>query len=71
MRVTLRRRLPILLAAILAVAAILGYRAWKAHLASLPLEWSGTIEARKVEVGSRQGGRVKEILVREGEKVSA
>jgi HlyD family secretion protein len=70
MRVTLRKRLPILIAATLAVAAIVGYQAWKRHLASLPLEWSGTIEARKIEIGSRQGGRVKEILVREGEKVS-
>jgi HlyD family secretion protein len=64
------RRLRILIAALLAVGAIVGYQAWKRHLASLPLEWSGTIEARKVEVGSRQGGRVKEVLVREGEKVS-
>jgi HlyD family secretion protein len=66
----LRRRLRLLIAVFLAVAAIVGYQAWKRHLASLPLEWSGTIEARKVEVGSRQGGRVKEVLVREGEKVS-
>lgn len=45
-----------------------GYRKWSA---TRPLEWSGTIEARTVEVGSRSGGRVKEVLVREGERVEA
>jgi HlyD family secretion protein len=66
----LRKRLLIIVAAILTVAAVFGYQAWKRHLASLPLEWSGTIEARKIEIGSRQGGRVKEVLVREGEQVN-
>ena len=66
----LRKRFPIVIATILAMAAVFGYQAWKRHVASLPLEWSGTIEARKIEVGSRQGGRVKEVLVREGEQVS-
>jgi HlyD family secretion protein len=67
----LRKRLPIVISVIVATAAVFGYQAWKRHLASLPLEWSGTIEARKIEIGSRQGGRVKEVLVREGEQVSA
>jgi HlyD family secretion protein len=67
----LRKRLPIVVAAILTLAAVVGYQVWRRHVASLPLEWSGTIEARKVEVGSRQGGRVKEVLVREGDQVSA
>jgi multidrug resistance efflux pump len=69
----LRKRLPLplVIVAVLAIAGVVGYQAWKRHLANLPLEWSGTIEARKVEVGSRQGGRVKEVLVREGEQVNA
>src|SRR5581483_573385 len=41
------------------------------HLASLPVEWSGTIEAWTMDVGSRVGGRVKEVLVREGDQVKA
>jgi HlyD family secretion protein len=70
--VTVLRRKPVLLVlGALAIVAVIGYVAWKRHLASLPLEWSGTIEARKVEVGSRQGGRVKEVLVREGDQVNA
>jgi multidrug resistance efflux pump len=36
-----------------------------------PLEWSGTVEARTISVGSRTGGRVKEVLVHEGDSVIA
>ena len=43
-----------------------GYRLWAAHQ---PYEWSGTVEARTISVGSRAGGRVKEVLVREGDRV--
>ena len=57
----------------LAVIAVLalgygGYRFWQAHQ---PYEWSGTVEARTISVGSRAGGRVKEVLVREGDRVKA
>ncbi len=34
-----------------------------------PYEWSGSVEAHTVGVGSRVGGRVKEVLVREGQQV--
>jgi HlyD family secretion protein len=55
----------------LAVIAVLalgygGYRLWQAHQ---PYEWSGTVEARTISVGSRAGGRVKTVLVREGDRV--
>lgn len=43
-----------------------GYRA---YLARKPYEWSGTVEARDITVGSRVGGRVKEVRV--GEAVQA
>jgi HlyD family secretion protein len=55
----------------LLVTAALGYggfRLWKAHQ---PYEWSGTVEARTIAVGSRAGGRIKSVLVREGERVKA
>ena len=49
----------------------LGYGGYRVYLERKPYEWSGTVEARTISVGSRAGGRVKEILVREGERVSA
>lgn len=36
-----------------------------------PLEGSGTIEARNIRVGSRVGGRISEVKVREGQRVEA
>jgi HlyD family secretion protein len=67
----LRKRLPLVLVASLTIVAFLAYQAWKRHLAALPLEWSGTVEARTIKVGSKQGGRIKEVLVREGDQVKA
>jgi len=61
-----KRLIPIALA--LAGALFLGWRAW--HGAQ-PLEWSGTVEARSIRVGSRTGGRVKDVLVHEGDRVGA
>jgi multidrug resistance efflux pump len=48
---------------------IAGYQAWQHYLASRPYEWSGTVEARTIQIGSRQGGRVKAVLVHEGDEV--
>lgn len=45
-----------------------GYRLWQARQ---PYTWSGTVEARTISVGSRAGGRVKAVHVREGEEVKA
>src|SRR5438445_82004 len=45
-----------------------GYRLWQSRQ---PFEWSGTVEARTISVGSRAGGRVKNVIVREGDHVKA
>lgn len=61
-----RRFLP-LVVLVVGIALYLGFTRYKA---SLPYEWSGTVEARTIEVGSRVGGRVKQVLVREGDRVT-
>lgn len=63
-----RRIVGVALAAALIGGGYFGYDKWKA---SRPLEWSGTVEVHSIEVGSRSGGRVKEVLVHEGEEVEA
>ncbi|WP_158501524.1 HlyD family secretion protein [Vitiosangium sp. GDMCC 1.1324] len=62
------RRLIPLAVVVLALIAWAGYRAWAARQ---PYTWAGTVEARDIAVGSRVGGRVKEVLVQEGERVEA
>jgi HlyD family secretion protein len=64
----MKRRLPLL---ILLVIAVVGYVVYRARKADAPFEWSGTIEARTIEVGSRVGGRVQAVHVREGDLVAA
>jgi multidrug resistance efflux pump len=56
----------------LGVLAVLAgiYIAYNHYLAGLPFAWAGTVEARAVTVGSRTGGRIKQILVREGDRVT-
>ncbi len=44
-----------------------GYKAWVAHE---PLEIGGTVEVRTIQVASRSGGRVVDVRVREGERVT-
>lgn len=58
---------------LLIVAAVLGlaYGGYRIYLERKPYEWSGTVEARTISVGSRAGGRVKEVLLREGDHVEA
>jgi multidrug resistance efflux pump len=56
---------------ILLVLGIGGWFAWQHHLGAQPYEWAGTVEARTISVGSRAGGRVKEVLVTEGDRVTA
>ncbi len=63
----MRRFLPLLVLAVLALA----YGGYRVYDARKPYEWSGTVEARVITVGSRTGGRIKEILVHEGEHVEA
>ncbi len=61
------RRNLLLVGALLALT----YGGYRVYLERKPYEWSGTVEARTISVGSRAGGRVKEILAREGEQVQA
>ncbi len=61
----MRRFLPLILLAVIGGA----YFAYKRYLAHRPFEWAGTVEARDVTVASRTGGRVKQVLVHEGDRV--
>lgn len=63
----MRRFLPLLLLVVIGAA----YFGYKRYLSHRPFEWAGTIEVRDVKVGSRAGGRIKQVLVREGDKVAA
>ena len=65
-KVRVWRFTPLLVGAI-ALAGYLGYRAWSARR---PYEWSGTIEARTMSVGSRTGGRVKQVVLKEGDRAA-
>src|SRR5579859_422193 len=60
-----------ILPAAIAAGLLACYVGYRIHLARSPFEWSGTVEARTISVGSRAGGRVKEVLVREGDAVRA
>lgn len=63
----MRRLVPVILLVAIGVA----YVAYKRYLAHQPFEWAGTVEARDVAVASRTGGRIKQVLVREGARVEA
>ena len=67
----LSRRAVILLIVVAAVvvAAIFLYR-WLAAR-NAPLVYSGTVETREIEIGSKIGGRVTGVAVEEGQMVSA
>ena len=55
-----------------ALVAALGIYVYGEHAAaSGALEGSGTIEARNIRVGSKVGGRIAEVRVREGDRVKA
>ena len=60
-----RLLLALLLAALLAGAA--AYTAWFRHDGAL--HGSGTVEAHNIRVGSKVGGRIDQVLVREGDSV--
>ena len=63
----MKRVLPVFLLAAIAIAYF-GYRRYLSHQ---PFEWAGTLEARTVTVGSRTGGRIKQVLAKEGDLVQA
>jgi membrane fusion protein YbhG len=46
---------------------LVAYGGYRLYLDRKPYEWSGTVEARTISVGSRVGGRVAKVLVREGD----
>src|SRR5258708_26875900 len=54
-----------------AIAVYAVYAGFRAYRASRPYEWSGTVEARTIAISSRTGGRVKAVLVHEGDRVEA
>jgi len=62
-----RKRILILLAAAAVLAATGLYAGWFHRDAGL--EGSGTVEARNIRVGSKIGGRIDKVLVREGDSV--
>lgn len=61
----MRRLIPVVLLVLIGAA----YFAYRRYLAHRPFEWAGTVETRAVTVASRTGGRVKQVLVREGDQV--
>jgi HlyD family secretion protein len=64
-----KRRPPFLLIAL--ALGLLIYGGYRLYLERKPYEWSGTVESRTISVGSRAGGRIAKVLVREGDAVSA
>jgi HlyD family secretion protein len=62
-----RKRIIILLAAAAALVTTALYAGWFHRDTSL--QGSGTVEARNIRVGSKIGGRIDKVLVREGDSV--
>jgi multidrug resistance efflux pump len=56
-------------AAVLAIAALAAFRWWNGNGDRLTA--SGTLEARNITLGSKVGGRVTQVLAREGDRVEA
>ena len=65
-----RKRILLLLVAIGLVAAATAYSMGWFHR-DTTLQGSGTVEARDIRVGSKVGGRIDKIVVREGDTVKA
>jgi len=66
----MKRKIIILAAIAVAIFAVAGvYAGWFKKDKSL--QGSGTVEARNIRVGSKIGGRILEVLVREGDRVKA
>lgn len=64
-----RKRIVIVALAVAALAATAIYAGWFHR--DDALRGSGTVEARNIRVGSKVGGRIDQVLVREGDKVQA
>jgi HlyD family secretion protein len=66
----MRRRIVIIVVVVAAIFAGVAYsEGWFLHDSSL--QGSGTVEARDIRVGSKVGGRIDKVLVREGDTVKA
>src|SRR6202158_6004034 len=66
---TRTRILIFLIAAIVLAALVYFYSGWFRH--ETALQGSGTVDARDIRVGSKIGGRIDKVLVREGDRVEA
>jgi len=63
-----RKRIVLILVAVLGIAAVAAYSSgWLRR--DTALRSSGTVEARNIRVGSKVGGRIDQVLVREGDNV--
>ena len=62
-----RKRILILLVVAIALAVTVLYAGWFHR--DTTLQGSGTVEARNIRVGSKVGGRIDKVLVREGDSV--
>lgn len=63
----MRRVIPIL-ALVIVAAVAWGLYAWQHR--DTPAVYSGTVETREIQAGSKVGGRVTEVLVEEGQEVT-
>ncbi len=57
--------------AVVAIALLLAALAYYLTHRSTPLAYSGTIETREINIGSKIGGRVTNVFVEEGQQVPA
>ena len=64
-----RKKILVVLALLAVALCVLGFTITKPS--SNALEGSGTVESRNIRVGSKVGGRLSEVRVREGESVKA
>ena len=65
-----RKRVLIIVVVVAAIVAGVAYSSgWLGRDSSL--QGSGTVEARDIRVGSKVGGRIDKVLVREGDTVQA
>ena len=66
----MKQRIVIILLVAIVVLAVTGvYAGW--FRKDKGLQGSGTVEARNIRVGSKVGGRIEKVLVREGDRVKA
>jgi multidrug resistance efflux pump len=64
----MKRRIIIIVVIVIAALAVTGvYAGW--FRKDMSLHGSGTVEARNIRVGSKIGGRISQVLVREGDRV--